>query len=282
MSRVRLSIWLSWALLLPPVLAGAAGHPPATIPALGAGYLAWAILHRKVVARPGPVLLAAALYLVLAGTLWAAGALGSALAGRALSLPLWVPPASVVAAALLSRAIVPPDRMEELERMLDETLAGLEGLARADSARREPDATEVRAIEALLTEPGPDDAALLAWLDRTTRPGREGPVLQALWSLRDRPGGARAYLLAQTEPRFAEASRGDGLGDGALALAQADPILLALWAQRTVELLDTDRGFARDLPPGHDLDLAARDAEAGTAALLHRLAQARQADPDDP
>jgi hypothetical protein len=278
------------ATLAAPVAAGLAGHGAAMLALLWAGFAAAKLMAEPWLltgagARPSALATLLAGQAAVVAALWALGLGLSALTGWRPALPLWLPLALVLGAAVLGRAVWtprPPD--PRLDALLDEAVARLAAAPVAPLARDDRDRVE-QVLAELETLP-PDTpfdrlVSSLGWIGWGAA-GRamEQALLDRLAAgAAPRPAAAMLALAASDGLRIEDAGR--DLPARAFVLLPDDPEILETFARRCAEELASTPEIWGALPaPALLEDRAALLPGTPAAAELARLAAACRAHPE--
>lgn len=294
MSRVRLVMGASALLYLGPLLAGLGGAGWSWAPAFALVFVLWLIVMRPqdwprqaaAWARPEVVLRAvthSAVQLLLVSVMFALGRGIGGVAGVSPLWPAWVPLLVSALSVPLARLVWNPARAAEMDRFLDEAIAGLQAAIPPSAS---PDQQrQIAALVRRLRDLPPDAGADVVW--RIVRVAAEELPLHDLADvlLTEAEAGGDvmrlAFLLLATDGEAAESVGGD-LPTRALFLIEECPDLFPLYAQRMQEALEAYPGLWYAAPTDDVLgDLIGRHPGPGATALAALQARLRDLAPDE-
>lgn len=294
MSRLRLVMGASALLYLGPLLAGLGGAGWSWAPAFAAVFVLWLIVMRPqdwprqaaAWANPAVPLRAVthiAVQLLLVLVMFALGRGIGGVAGVAPLWPAWAPLLLSALSVPLARLAWNPARGAELDRFLDEAIAGLQ--AAVPPAASPDQRRQIGALVRRLRDLPPGTGAEAVW-PMVRAAAEELPrhdLADAVWT-EARTGDdvmRLAFLLLATDGETAESVGGD-LPTRALMLIEERPDLFPLYAQRMQAALEAYPGLWYAAPTDEVLgDLIGRHPGPGAAALAALQARLRDLAPDE-
>lgn len=282
--KARLLMAATLPLYLGPLLAGLSGMSWAGLPVFAALFALWFVVMRphewprQLSGWTGPVVLRAAaqiaINMVIVVILFGIGRGLAGVAGLSVPLPPFIPVALSFLSIPLSRLAWDPVKGQQMEAVLDDALAQIEGFNRGTLDAQDAGAADPM-LTALLDLPDDADPVLTAEaLDSALRaPGaalRLSQLEDELDYARDKHLGLReALILWATDADRSVEDKLHGVQLTAFYAAGSNPHLLHLFARRAIPLLQAQPGLWYSYPDPSTLGLALQDDQP--AALQDSL-----------